>query len=393
MKVLQIGKFYPPIRGGIETVAWELAEGMSRAGLRSDVLCASQHRVSSRESFASGYEVVRAASLGVLLSTSMAPAMVPALARLHRHYDLLHVHMPNPMAALAVYTVRPDIPLVVHWHSDVIRQRRAMMLYEPLQRWMLQRASAIIATSEPYVHASKSLQNCRDKVEVIPIGVSEPPPSDGTDAQRIRDQYCGRRIVFSLGRMVYYKGYEVLIDAAAELPDDCVVLVGGDGELLAHYRDLVIRKGLDAKVQFLGHISDDALPSYFEACDVFCMTSTVRAEAYGITMVEAMARGKPVVATDIEGSGVPWVNVNGETGYNMPMGRPQMLAGALRRLLENSALRYRLGAAAHERYLREFTAKLMTRRTIALYERLQAVQVSQAHVVAAVPPKYDQAIR
>ncbi|MET0383355.1 MAG: glycosyltransferase, partial [Burkholderiaceae bacterium] len=358
MKVLQVGKFYPPVRGGIETVMWELAEGLNRVGLRSDVLCANQSPVSSSERFAGGYDVMRAASLGMLLSTSVAPALVSQLASLKRRYDVLHVHMPDPMAALAVAITRPSMPMVVHWHSDVIRQRRAMKLYGHLQRWMLRRADAIVTTSHQYANSSVALQPWRHKVEVIPIGVTDRACSVGhADAALIRSRFAGRKIIFSLGRMTYYKGFEVLIEAAAHLPD-CVVLIGGDGELLSHYRGLVARRGLQDRVHMLGHVNDDDLPGYFEACDVFCMTSTVRAEAYGVAMVEAMARGKPVVATDIVGSGMPWVNVDGETGFNMPTGQPMPLAATLTRLLENPMLCEQLGAAARRRYLREFDATL-----------------------------------
>ncbi|HSW07409.1 MAG TPA: glycosyltransferase [Aquabacterium sp.] len=388
LRVLQLGKFYPPVRGGIETVIWELAEGLTQAGLRSDVLCSNQRPVSMHEWFPGGYEVVRAGSFGRLLSTSMAPAMVLELARLHERYDLVHIHMPDPMAALAVWMTRPAVPLVVHWHSDVIRQRRTMKLYEPLQHWLLQRADAIVTTSEPYARTSQPLQAWRHKVEVIPIGVSDHGHRHGHLAAKtaaIRHRFAGRRIIFSLGRMAYYKGYDVLIDAATQLPDDCVVVIGGDGELLQHYQQEVDRRGIESKVCLLGHVSDDDLPAYFDACDIYCMTSTVRAEAYGVAMVEAMAHGRPVVATDIEGSGVPWVNVDGCTGFNMPVGQPGALVQALKRLLGDAALRERLGQAARQRFLCEFNASLMTRRTAALYERLRVTQARKAKRPNAVP--------
>ena len=374
MSVLQISKFYQPVMGGIETVAWELTEGLNRAGLKTDVLCSNHATQTTRERFPSGYEVVRAASMGMMLSTSMAPAMVRELCLQVQGRDILHVHMPDPMAALALWAVRPRSQVVVHWHSDVIRQRQAMKLYAPLQRWLLGRASAIVTTSQAYAESSETLQPWRDKVSVIPIGISD--KSSHAHPEKVADirrQYGNRRIVFSLGRMTYYKGFEVLIRAAAGLPDDCVVLIGGDGDLLPHYRAMVSELGLNHKVRLLGHVNDGDLPSYFEACDVFCMTSTVRAEAYGVTLVEAMVMGKPIVATDIAGSGVPWVNRHGVTGFNMPVGQPGPLAEALRALLDDPALCRSLGRAGRQRYLQEFNADSMTRKTLDLYSRLQPV--------------------
>ncbi len=374
MKILQVSKFYPPVMGGIESVAWELTEGLNRTGMRADVLCSNQvpHNVRER-SPGGGYEITRAASWGMLLSTSVAPAMVRHLRRLAGDHDVIHVHMPDPMAAFALWAARPQARVVVHWHSDVIRQRLAMRVYAPLQRWLLMRADAVIATSRAYADASEPLRSCASKVHVIPIGISD-NMLIATDrrTQALRQRFRGRRIVFSLGRMTYYKGFDVLIEAAGRLPKDCVLLIGGDGELLDPLRKQVAQRGLAGKVQLLGHIHDDELASYFMACDVFCMSSTMRAEAYGVAMLEAMVMGKPIVATRIDGSGVPWVNVDGETGLNVPVGDPEALAGALQRLLADPVMRQRMGAAARQRYLREFNAGQMVDKTLALYRGLVA---------------------
>ena len=375
MRVLQLSKFFPPVLGGIETVAWELAEGLNRSGVGTDVLCADQRPRGRRETLqaAAGarYEVWRSGSFGRLLSTSVAPSMPWTLSALAPRYDIVHVHMPDPMAAVSVWAARPRGRLVVHWHSDVIRQRLALRAYRPLQDWLLARADAVIATSEPYARSSEPLARWQHKVHVIPIGISDNHSQACSEkAAAIRRRLRGRRIVFSLGRMTYYKGFDVLIDAAAALPDDVVVLVGGEGELLDTYRHRVAERGLAGKVQLLGHIADDELPSHFEACDVFCMPSTVRAEAYGVAIVEAMVMGKPVVATDIPGSGVPWVNVHGQTGLNVPVRHPQALSEALVSLLADAALRERLGRQARQRYEEQFNSALMTSRVLAMYRAL-----------------------
>lgn len=371
MKILHLSKFYPPVWGGIEATAWELNEGLARLGLLADVLCANQEPSTQETVFEAGYRVVRAASLGTLLSTSIAPALAWQLRRMSAGCDIIHVHMPDPMAAAALWLVRPRARVVLHWHSDVVRQRRTMRLYEPLQRWLLERADAVIATSEAYADASLALQPWRHKVEVIPIGISDHrSPACSQKMAALSDLYRGRRLVFALGRMTYYKGFDVLIDAAAALPENCAILIGGVGALLERLKSQVAAKGLSGRVHLVGAIPDEDLPSYFEACDVFCLPSTARSEAYGVAMVEAMRAARPIVATEIDGSGVPWVNVEGETGFNVPVGQAAPLAAAVRRLLQDDALRLRLGAAARDRYQREFSANLMTERTLALYRRL-----------------------
>ena len=372
-RALQISKFYPPVMGGIETVAWELTEGLNRAGMPTDVLC-SHHRAATVVDVAdAGYAVVRAGSLGRVLSTSVAPAMVAELAQRRAAYDVIHLHMPDPMGALAVFLTRPTARLVVHWHSDVVRQRVAMHAYRPLQDWVLRRADAVIATSLAYAQASEALRAVQDKVTVIPIGIGDARGQPrAVTAAEIRTRFPGCRLVFALGRMTHYKGFEVLIRAAERLPADCRVLIGGDGQRLTQLQREVARRGLDDKVVMLGHVQDHELFSWFEACDVFCMPSTLRAEAYGVAMVEAMVMGRPIVATDIVGSGVPWVNQHERTGLNVPVGDVGALAGALARLLDDPALRLRMGATARGRFQNEFRADLMTERTLDLYDALLA---------------------
>ena len=276
---------------------------------------------------------------------------------------------------------------MVHWHSDVVRQRRAMKLYEPLQHWLLQRADGIISTSAAYAESSIALRPWLDKVTVIPIGISDKRGLDfAPRTEALREEFRGRRIVFALGRMTYYKGFEVLIEAARHLPDDTVVIIGGDGPELTRHRETVERLGLQDKVLLPGHINDGDLPSYYEACDIFCMSSTVRSEAYGVTMVEAMVMGKPVVATDIRGSGVPWVNVHGETGFNTKVNDPGSLAESLNLILTDSDLLRRMGMAARARYLREFNADWMTGKTIGLYETLLRNRVSTPRARACGEP-------
>lgn len=373
MRLLQISKFFPPEHGGIEACARELAEGFSAAGIANDVLCCARGRATLRERAAAGYGVVRAGSLGLLHSTSMAPALIAETRRAAGDYDVLHVHMPDPMAALAVWRARPRGKLVLHWHSDVVRQRLALKLYGPLQRWLLARADAIVATSEPYAAASRALAPWRDKLAVIPVGIGDNAARLRTDrVAALKACHAGKKIVFALGRMASYKGFDVLIEAAARLSDDRVVLIGGAGPLLDRYRAQVDRLGLAERVRLLGPMTDDDLITHLHGADVFCLPSITRAEAFGVAMLEAMAAGRPVVASDIPGSGVPWVNQDGVTGFNVRLGDAPALAQAIERVLGDDALAARMGAASRQRYRSEFTAAAMTRRFIDLYGRLAA---------------------
>jgi glycosyltransferase involved in cell wall biosynthesis len=371
MKVLQLAKFYPPECGGIESVVRELTEGLNRIGWPTDVLCAHRRRRSADESVPGAFRIVRAGSYGMLQSTSLAPSLIGWAQRMVPAYDIVHVHMPNPLAALALWRARPQARIVVHWHSDVISQRLALTVYEPLQRWLLARADAVVVTSQAYADASQALRPWRDKLAVVPLGISDNLRL--TDPERVaalRLAWSGRRIIFALGRMAPYKGFDVLIEAAMRLPDDAVVLVGGTGPCLRRHRAHVARLGLGGKVHFLGPIADDDLITYHQAAYVFCMPSLTRAEAFGVAQLEAMSAGQPVVCSAVDGSGLSWVNLDGVTGFTVQPSSPLELAAALRRLLSDPTLRLRLGKAARQRYLEHFTAQAMVDRVAALYRRL-----------------------
>ncbi len=386
MKVLQLSKFYPPAHGGIEAVARDLSAGLVAQGVQVQVLCAHHRLRHVDEHDALGVRITRAASFGLFLSTSMAPAL-PWLLRRRvadpgQAPDVIHVHMPDPLAAIAVWFARPRARVVLHWHSDVVRQRLSMALYRPLQRWLLQRADAVIATSPAYAQSSAVLRDWLPKVVVIPLGAPPPLPPTPQAVAGVKRRYGDRRLVLALGRMTYYKGYEVLIEAAARLPPDVVVVVGGAGDRLEHYRQLAARRGLAERVRFVGRLPAHRVEAYFAAAEVFVQASTVRAEAFGVAVLEAMARGRPVVSTQIEGSGLPWLNQHGVTGLKVPPNDAAALAGAIRTLLDDAALRQRMGTAGQGRWALHFSTETMCAATLALYRRLLAGELPGA---AALP--------
>ncbi len=370
MKILQLSKFYPPVSGGIESVVYELTEGLNARGYAADVLCSHTTRGTVTERVPSGYSITRTSSWGKILSTSMSAAMLQELQRRAGKYDVIHVHLPDPLTNLALLWCRPKAKIVVHWHSDIVHQQLALKVYAPLQDWLLRRADAIIATSPPYAASSLWLQPFSAKVHVIPIGIGNPPQPSHDILETIRTRHSGRRIVFSLGRMTYYKGFDVLIDAARLLPEDVVVVVGGGGELLASYRAKAEALGLSRKIIFTGRLSEEEIHAYYRSADIFCLASKVRAEAFGVVLLEAMAAGLPIVATDIPGSGVPWVNQHGITGLNVPTENSEALAQAIQQLLDNRPMHQAMCEAGRARYMQEFTEDRMVSRAVDLFNSL-----------------------
>lgn len=378
MRILQLSKFYPPYNGGIESVVFDLTEGLNGRGEITDVLCANESQRTVREE--GRYKVTRAASMGKLLSTSISPWLVYELARQHSSYDILHAHLPDPMMNFALWAIRPKAKIVVHWHSDVVHQELALKLYAPLQQWLLQRADAIVATSARYAESSVWLRAFMSKVRVIPLGARDVATAPSVESvMEISRRFGHKRIVLALGRMVYYKGFEHLIRASRYLPSDTHVVIGGHGDLFEQLNRLVSAEGLSDRVTLIGRIPQAELPALYAAAEIFCLPSIVRAEAFGVVLLEAMAASLPVVTTEIEGSGVPWVNQHGITGLNVPPAVPEALAEALNTLLSQPRRAAALGKAGRRRFLECFTADLMVERTLRMYRQLPTIVEDFSH--------------
>ena len=368
MRVLQFGKFYPPHVGGIERVIFDLTEGLNARGLSCDVLCSNKCRRYSEED-ERGYRVMRTKSHAILFSASISPQLASKLREVQARYDVIHVHLPDPMANLALFLARPRARVVLHWHNDVVRQRVLLRFYLPLQEWMLRRADAIIATSPNYIKGSPYLSRHEGKCRVVPVGVdgSRLVPDQAAVAE-IRERFKGKKIVFTIGRLSRYKGYDYLIDAARLLGEDYVVLIAGLGPEERRLKRQIAEQGLGGKVVMLGHLPQDRIASYYQACDVFCLSSVSRNEGFGLVQIEAMLFGKPVVSTAIEGSGVTWANIDGETGLVVEPRNPGALAEAIDRICSDPDLYSRLGSGGMKRASEQFTLERMISGTIEVYE-------------------------
>jgi rhamnosyl/mannosyltransferase len=279
--------------------------------------------------------------------------------------DIIHIHLPNPIAVLAYLASGHPGRLVVTYHSDTVRQKILGALFEPFLHQALRRSSAIIATSPDYRQTSLVLRRYLDRCHVIPYGIEldDFEQRDEAAAGKLREQY-GDRLVISVGRLVYYKGFEYLIRAMKQVQGK--LLIVGDGPLRADLEGLAQSLDLGGKVIFAGEIQNKSVIPYYHAADVFALASIARSEAFGIVQIEAMAAGLPVVNTKLD-SGVPFVSLHDRTGLTVPPGDPDALAAAINRLLDAPDLRRSLGAAARTRARQEFNVATMGARTLDLY--------------------------
>jgi len=322
--------------------------------------------------------VVAAPSLGKLASVYLCPTMPLKARALHRRrrFDIAHLHLQDPMSHLAALALPATLPIVITWHSDIVAQRALLGPYRPFLKRLVARAAAVITQSPAHVASMPQLASLSrsDQRVTVPYGgeftaLRAPHPK----VAELRRAF-GSRIVFTLGRHVYYKGFDYLIRAMARVPESRLI-IGGTGPLTELLRRVAREAGVAERTHFVGRVPETDLPAYYQACDVFCLPSVDPSESLGAVQVEAMACGKPVVCCDLR-NGVTWVNRDGETGLVVPPRDPEALAAALARLLDDAALRARLGANAERRALAEFSLAALREQTLAVYRR--AVGESQA---------------
>jgi len=371
VKVLQHIKFFRTTHGGMERVVEELVPELNGyPDLEVDVLCQGPER---RDYALSPRGMVFQARSDLAVSNaSLSWQDLRAWQRMAPRYDVVHVHAPWPQSDFNLLLSRYDGAVVVHWHRDIVRQRLLYSLYRGLERWLLRRADRICVTSPKLLAESAALEGFRDKAITIPIGIGAATHAVGEDEVReLRSRHPGRAIVFALGRLVPYKGFEYLVRSATALSANGLVLIAGDGPLRRDLQALIEALGVQDRVRLLGAVSGRDAELHMRACDVFCLPSVDKSEAFGIVQIEAMRAGRPVVSTRIHGSGIDWVNQDGVTGLTVEPRRPDALAQALNRLLDKAGLARTLGANGRQRFEELFTARRMALQVREMYLSLR----------------------
>jgi len=302
-------------------------------------------------------------------ATMLAPAMITRLRRIATIYDIIHIHHPDPMATLALFLSGYKGKVILHWHSDIIKQKKLLKLYSPLQNWLIERADLIVGTTPVYVQHSAFLKEYQHKINYIPIGVL-PIYSTSSLVEKINKDYLGKKLIFSLGRLVEYKGFEYLINAAKYLPDSYQIIIGGKGPLKKDLEYIISENKLGDKVKLLGFLSDEEAFGYFHACDMYCLSSIQKTEAFAIVQIEAMSCGKPIITANIPESGVSWVNQHLESGLICKAKSSEDIARSISLIGDNIELYDKLSKGALSRFEKQFHRDVMINKAIQLYSEI-----------------------
>ena len=369
-RILHIPNYYPPHIGGIEDVCHSIVAGLPE--YHHQVICFNDKKKDEIDVY-EGITVTRCGIIKKLFSQSLSISFYPQLKKLFAEFqpDIVHFHTPNPLGSVYLLSLIPkNVKLIVHWHSDIVEQSFLYTFYHPIEKKLLQRADKIFVTSPTYVAGSKPLSLWKDKLHVVPntVNVQKLTLGKGDEhaIEKIRNHYNGKKIIFTFGRHVPYKGLSYLIDAIPEISPECVVVIAGKGPLTERLKEMSDAPNL----YFIGRLHEAELRRYLYASSIFAFPSITRNEAFGIALAEAMYCGLPAVTFTIPDSGVNWVCPDKETGLESENGNSKALAGAINRLLEDAGLRDTLGANASERVRKFFVIEAIKDDLIQIYDNI-----------------------
>ncbi|MET3966937.1 glycosyltransferase [Bradyrhizobium sp. S3.9.1] len=304
--VLHIFKiYYPDLFGGTLTVIRDICASL-KDSFASAVLVCSQS-AERREIVVNDVPVERVRSFGNVLSLPAAPTYPWRLWRKIAEHDLLALHAPFPLADLVfAFGFGANRPLVVHWHADIVTHAGLRWFIEPLMRRTLRRAKAIIVSDHALIENTPLLREFVDKCHVVPFGID----TSGYDWPKIEPHHVNDRgrLVLACGRLVPYKGFDVLIRAAVNRKFEVWII--GEGTERPRLEQLIRELGLGDRVRLLGSVNDSERIKLMCLSDVFVMPSVTNAETFGLVQLEAMAAGRPVVNTALD-TAVPRVARHG----------------------------------------------------------------------------------
>lgn len=377
MKIVHLYKdYFPPTVGGIEQSVGRIAVASARAGADVTVLTSNPRSGATMRETVDGVRVIRCGEWARLLSTPFCPGMPGELARLPA--DVVHLHFPSPPGEVSWLLARPRAALVVTYYCDIVRQKALLPVYGHVIRAVMRRADAIVPIYDGQAAASPYVRPHLGKCRPVPFGSDleafAATPERDRAAAAVRSR-LGTPLVVFVGRLVTYKGVDVLLRAMRDVPGRLVVVGSGPEE--ERLRAQAAELGLGERVTFTGRVAAAELAGLVAAADVGVLPSVTRAEAFGLSMVEMMSCGVPVVCTEV-GTATSFVNVHRETGLVVPPGDPAALAAALRQLLADADLRGRMGEAARRRATERFGFEATLRGITAVYDEVLARRAGRA---------------
>lgn len=367
MRVLHIGKFFPPFAGGIENFMGDLLPALTKSGV-SSVAVVHNHNFSIKKTVNETYHDVlihKVPCHGNFLYAPVSPLFPFVLDKAIRDFkpDIIHAHMPNTSAFWTLLLPRArNIPTILHWHADVTksqidtRLQYAYPFYKPFEQAILNKAASVIATSPPYLQTSPTLKDWRHKTVIVPIGISNKKTPSVKEknlkwAEKMWGDHGAR--ILSIGRLTYYKGHDTLVKAAEHL-HEAKIIIAGKGELRKDLEQSISDLCLKNQVFLTGYLEKNLLEALLYTADCLVLPSIERTEAFGVVLLEAMRAGKPAIVCNVNGSGMGWVVEDHFTGLHVPPQNPGLLAKAIKFIARDPQKTETMGRNALDRFNQRF---------------------------------------
>jgi len=366
LRVLHVYKtYYPNTYGGIEQVIYQLCQGCARRGIAADVFTFSPDKNTGPVAYEQ-HQVIYNKQLIEIASTPFSLGALKRFNKIKDNYDIINYHFPFPFMDMLHLMAHPKAKTVVTYHSDIVKQKRLMKLYQPLQEQFLSSVDCIVASSPNYVASSQTLQKYLDKTVVIPFGLEQKDVQHNPQRLAYWREKVGERFFLFVGAFRYYKGLHILLDAAerSRLP---IVIVGG-GPLEAEVRREAEQRGLN-NVIFTGMLNDEDKYILFHLCRGVVFPSHLRSEAFGITLLEGARFARPLISCEI-GTGTSFINQDKVNGCVIPPDNSSALVEAMNELWHSDETEARYGANSRRRFEEMFTAEHMIDAYVNLYSTL-----------------------
>lgn len=368
MKILQVNKLYSPHIGGIERVIQDISEGLNDRHDINVLVC--QPKGKTADEVINNVRVRRSGSIGTYFSCPVSFKFLSHFRKMAKTADIVHCHLPFPLSDIACLLSKYKGKVVISWHSDVVKQKKLMFFYKPIMNAFLKRADRIFVATPGHIDGSAYLKPYREKCSIVPYGLDISAYENAEFSPVLSNKLTvssSKKLLFT-GRLVYYKGIDVLL-RALKYTTDCELFIAGDGVLHEMLLQEAQKSGITDRVHFLGVLSDSDLKSAMHDCDVFILPSVENSEAFGIVQMEAMVYGKPVINTSLP-TGVPYVSLDGVSGITVPPKDEKALGEAIEKLVHDDILREQYGKKAYELVREKYAMEKVISRIEDIYTEL-----------------------
>jgi len=349
MKILQINKFYYPKIGGIETVVKNIYDWVNNDFINIDILACNDTYKREIIKDKNNY-IYKSKTINILFGMPISIDLFKIFFKIKNNYDLFLIHYPFPLSAILSFFI-PKNKLIIYYHCDIVRQKFLNFILSPLINRSLKKSKNIIVSSKNILENSSVIKKYKEKCIVIPFVIDyKSNGEDEENASKIKEKYKDNKLLLSVGRLVYYKGFDYLIKAIPLIEANLLIIGAGPKE--KELGELIVKLKLENKVSIIPPKKN--LKPYFMAADLFVFPSIEKSEAFGIVQLESMASGTPIVNTYLE-TGVEEVSINEKTGLTVNPKNSEELANAINKIISNEDLIYKYGKNAKKRYSEFFT--------------------------------------